>query len=185
MMSETWKPVLGWESTHEVSSLGNVRTVARLASWHHSRSRSLFNRLCPARPIKQWVGKKTGYPMVTLAAAGRKEHQAVHAMVLGAFVGARPSDRHVACHCDGSRTNNALSNLRWDTYEGNEADKLIHDTHIRGERNYKAKLTEIEVGAIRASGEKQDDLAKRYGVSQVCISLIQRRKNWSWLGKDE
>ena len=64
----------------------------------------------------------------------------------------------------------------------NELDKVRDGTHKRGERNNNVKLTENQVREIRKRhSETQQDLAKEFGVSQVSISLIIRKKNWAWL----
>jgi hypothetical protein len=52
---------------------------------------------------------------------------------------------------------------------------------IRGEDRTQAKLTEAAVLDMRARwpGEKQSDLAAEYGVSQMTVSNILRRKRWT------
>lgn len=183
-MTELWRPVVGFEESHEVSDRGDVRSLERTFLRRHNKSKRLVEYTYLGAPLRQWIGTETGYPMVDLRFNGACVKRAVHALVLEAFVCARPSKNHVACHSDGSRTNNSLTNLRWDTYEGNEADKLRHDTHVRGERNGIAKLTREDVRAIRASDELQQTLANRYGVTQVCISRIKLRKVWAWLDQE-
>ena len=45
-------------------------------------------------------------------------------------------------------------------------------------------MTEGDVRAIRAAvagGESQASVAKRYGVTQVCICFVVNRKTWAWL----
>lgn len=49
---------------------------------------------------------------------------------------------------------------------------------VRGEANNNAKLTAAAVQAIRASGETLAVLSERYGVSQVSLSAVRRRKTW-------
>jgi hypothetical protein len=49
-------------------------------------------------------------------------------------------------------------------------------------RGAKAKLTEDDVRVIRqrtASGEKQRDIARDFGVTQACVSLIHTRQQWA------
>jgi hypothetical protein len=51
----------------------------------------------------------------------------------------------------------------------------------RGERDGNARLTEPQVLEIRAryaAGERQDRLAAEFGVTQVNISCVVRRKTW-------
>jgi hypothetical protein len=52
----------------------------------------------------------------------------------------------------------------------------------RGERHYRAKLSEEDVREIlrlRGTGVLQKELASRYGVSQSHISLVGRRRSWA------
>jgi hypothetical protein len=86
-----------------------------------------------------------------------------------------------ACHNDGGRANNRVSNLRWDTHKNNERDKLAHGT---GRRSGGAKLTESIVREVRRrldSGERVGVIAKSVGVTSSAISLINLRKNWVWV----
>jgi HNH endonuclease len=51
---------------------------------------------------------------------------AVHQLVLKTFRGPRP-DGMVACHDDGRKTNNALTNLAWGTPSSNQLDRYRHE----------------------------------------------------------
>jgi hypothetical protein len=101
----------------------------------------------------------------------------VHQLVLEAFVGPRPESCE-ARHLDGDPSNNKLDNLAWGTKAENQADKLRHGTILRGTANPASKLNESDVLAIRASNERQVDLAHFYGVTQPIISAIRLRKIW-------
>lgn len=50
-----------------------------------------------------------------------------------------------------------------------------------GTANPRAKLTEVDVLAIRSSRGTQQELANKYGVSQAHISEIVLRKTWKHL----
>lgn len=50
--------------------------------------------------------------------------------------------------------------------------------HQRGATQWKARLTDDDVRAIRASAKKGVDLAMEYDVSTGCISQIKRRQTW-------
>jgi hypothetical protein len=66
---------------------------------------------------------------VTLSAEGRRKEVQVSVLVAEAFIGPRPTIKAHCCHEDGDLTNNAASNLRWDSAGGNLLDEVRHGTH--------------------------------------------------------
>jgi hypothetical protein len=123
------------------------------------------------------------YMQVTLFRDHRRHMKKLHLLLLGTFVGPAPSPRHQGCHNDGNSLNNRLSNLRWDTPEGNQADRLLHGTHLQGARNPRAILTPEDVLLVRAelssnNHRTQQQIAEHYGVTQGLISQIHRKACW-------
>jgi hypothetical protein len=89
-----------------------------------------------------------------------------------------------AHNCGGGRKGCCHpQHLEWKTTAENEADKLSHGTHNRGERNGQAKLTADDVRAIRrmAGAMTQEAIGRAFGVSRFLVSLILRRERWAWL----
>lgn len=117
-MSEVWKPVPGYEGVYEVSDLGRVRSLDRLDAAGHRRKGRIMR--LTARP--------DGYVQAGLHFGGHRKQLFVHRMVLLAFVGPAPEGME-ACHNDGNRTTNALTNLRWDTPSENQRDCVRHGAH--------------------------------------------------------
>jgi hypothetical protein len=73
---------------------------------------------------------RKGYEHVSLLIDDRGHRTIrVHQAVLLAFIGPRPEGMQ-GCHGDGNPRNNRLDNLRWDTREANEMDKLRHGTTL-------------------------------------------------------
>jgi hypothetical protein len=71
------------------------------------------------------------------------------------------------------------NHLRWATRKENEADKISHGTHNRGERHGQSKLTESMVLEILATKDLSHQIiASRYGVSRFAIDSIKNRKAW-------
>lgn len=68
--------------------------------------------------------------------------------------------------------------LRWATPAENSADRNIHGTHNRGERNGKTSLTPADVQEIRNAPPKLAELMDRYGVSKGCLSKIRAGTRW-------
>jgi hypothetical protein len=102
-------------------------------------------------------------------------------LVLLAFVGPRPAGME-ACHNNGDCTNDAVTNVRWDTPEANKADMIRHGATMRGEKSATAKLDWAKVRGIRrafASGEKRKfELAIENNVSRTLIGYIIKGTIW-------
>jgi hypothetical protein len=121
-------------------------------------------------------------PRVYLSRNGKLYQPSIASLVLTAFVGPRPAGMEV-CHSPDSNTaNNRLENIRWGTKLENENDKKQHGTTPAGERNPKAKLTELQVHKIRElhrNGVKTWDLVDRFGVSFSAIRNIVNGHLWT------
>ncbi|MEV4127158.1 NUMOD4 motif-containing HNH endonuclease [Nocardia sp. NPDC049707] len=126
---ERWLPVVGYEGRYSISSRGRVRSEDRffLRNGYQVRVRS--------RILKPIVMKSGGYHSVGLCANGSVQSRKVHALVLEAFVGPRPSGMEV-CHNNGVPTDNRLENLRYDTASANQLDKVIHGTHHNARKTH-------------------------------------------------
>lgn len=54
----------------------------------------------------------------------------------------------------------------------------------KGEKNFKAKLTEADVCAIFLDdSHTQEQLAAKYNVTQSTINHIKKGRTWAWLTK--
>lgn len=110
----------------------------------------------------------------------------VHILVAEAFLGSK-NEGDQCRHLDGDVSNNRLSNLVWGTPMENHQDKERHGTIPRGSRHTNAKLTDSQVVEIRKSfsgGERQCDIARRYGVAQGTINGIVRNRTRTRLSSD-
>lgn len=104
----------------------------------------------------------------------------VHIMVLEAFVGPRPVGFD-ARHKNGLRRDCRLKKLAWCSRSVNMMDKLKHDTHNRGERHWKSKLTPAQVKhlrCLRTKGARLEDLAEKFGVCRMTVYNIARKNTW-------
>lgn len=119
-MSETWRPVVGYEGQYEVSDQGRVRSLDRFLvySWRGKPC----ERFYPGKMLSLQVGSN-GYPHVMLRGVTTN----VHRIVTAAFYGPRP-DGLVCCHNNGDPTDNRLENLRYDTQSENQHDRRKHGT---------------------------------------------------------
>jgi predicted XRE-type DNA-binding protein len=142
-------------------------------------SNKLFSTL---NKMKQQEQK--GYLSVSLSIKNRSYKRFVHRLILETFVGPCP-DGMECRHKDGTRHNNDLSNLSWNTFSTNQKDRVKHGTSNRGERCGTAKLTNLQVAEIRKLLKEkhitQKDIAKIYGVSNPIISRINTGKIWRYI----
>jgi hypothetical protein len=175
-MIECWKPVLGYEDLYQVSDRGRVRRIAGGMG------------ACLGRILRR-RDNGVGYRFVTLYKEGKPRHRTVHSLVTEAFLGPRPDGLEVN-HKNGVRRDNRLGNLEYVT----RSENMRHAFDVlgrkagggggpRGEDHYCAKLTEVIVKEIRRlhaeGGISRCELARRYGVSDVSIGLVLRRKTWA------
>ncbi len=131
MSAERWRPVVDWEGLYEVSDHGRVRSLYRVIMRSNGRPKTI-----PARILRPGIAGRSrdnGYPLVSLWRSGAGSSEHVHVLVARAFIGPRPAGLFV-CHYDDVKTNNALSNLRYDTRAGNEADAIRNDRNHRNRK---------------------------------------------------
>lgn len=130
-----------------------------------------------------------GYPVVSLRRDNTAYQTYVHHLVAMLFIGERPPGMEV-CHNDGCRSNNVVTNLRYDTHKGNMADTVPHGTFspppiMRGVMNHNAKLTVGQVQELRAGYIKgsrthgSSAYARKFGVRQSVVWNALRGATWS------
>lgn len=133
--------------------------------------------------LKQQIGPH-GYLTVCLWKNKKSHTKLVHRLVLETFVGKCP-DGMEACHNNGVRTDNRLSNLRWDTRSNNFHDKIGHGTYQYGEQNPSAKLSKKTVLTIRELFDSNKktviELSKKFNIPYGTIYCIVKRLRWKYL----
>lgn len=127
--NETWRPVPGFEGTHEVSDHGRVRSLDRTTLRKDGTRTALRGRV-----LCQTVDRN-GHLYVDLHREQKRQRHYVHRLVLHVFVGGPPVG-YEGCHNDGNPANNHLSNLRWDTRSENVLDMVRHGTHNNASKTH-------------------------------------------------
>ena len=109
-LKEVWKSVnvLGYEARYEVSTYGNVRSLATGKTMSKSYHK--------------------GYCRVVFYKEGKRRRFRVHRLVMLTFVKNPRRKPHVN-HLDGNRSNNHISNLEWCTPKENfdHASQVLRD----------------------------------------------------------
>lgn len=112
----------------------------------------------------------------------RTKPKALHRLVLLAFIGDPPNLDYEACHRDGNRHNNCLTNLRWGTKAENTADKIRHGTHRKKIGARGTKLNKKQILHIKKLGQAgkytHQAIANKFQVSRQNISAILSNKRW-------
>lgn len=179
MTPEIYKLIPG-HHRHMVSNIGNVKTITSIVKCGN-RSRTI-----KGRQLKPTISK-FGYKRITLWDGGGRvgKWQYVHRLVLITFKSQPKKDKPFCNHKDGNKLNNDLNNLEWVSTQENglHAYKLGLSKGKSGESNNQAKLTNKQVARIRFLLKHtemfQRDIAKKYGVSQPTISLINQGLTWT------
>ena len=179
-MTETWRPVVGFETLYEVSDQGRVRSLdhasVRQRRDQYSGKTLSYIRRHRGRMLRPGPSS-SGHLSVAL---GRGNSRLVHALVLEAFVGPCPPG-HECCHGDDVPANNLLGNLRWGTRSDNLHDAVRNGGRAVGERASNAKLTANDVHAIRSEPARwgvHSALAKRFSVDESTIRQVRDGRAW-------
>ena len=177
-MKETWRPIPGYEETHEVSNLGRVRSLSKVICTKNGRIKNLKGRI-----LKQYLNPKgTGYFKVWLCRGNHDNKQfSVHRLVAMAFV-ENPNSKPQVNHMDCNSRNNKAVNLEWVT--PSEQIQHAYDNGLitldrRGVKNSQSKITPDDVRVIRRAEKSKADLAAQFGISISQIERIQRRVMWN------
>ena len=171
---EEWLDVPGYELKYQVSNLGRVRTKDYEIKDHwgngHTRTRRFQSHI-----LKPTMGNLHRRYSVKLSDENQVRRTfAVEQIVALAFLGQRPEGWHT-CHNDGSRDNNCLYNLRYDTPKGN-----AQDTQRHGRFSKPLTLDQVlEIEDMYDSGMWQADIAECFGYTQPGISAILRGKYYA------
>jgi hypothetical protein len=165
-MTETWKPVVGYEGLYEISDCGNIRTLYKN----------------PPRLLKPGTGT-SGYRYVQLTKDGTYLPKQIHRLVVEAFLGEIPDEVN---HKNGIKTDNRLENLE----KATRSENILHRVRVlgirpiinRGEDSGNAKFTETQIRTIRRmykNGYSYSQVAAQFGCTKSAICHIVKRRSWS------
>jgi len=155
-ISETWKPVAGYEGRYEVSDAGRLRKKT-------GQSIGLYRN-------------DQGYVLARLS--GPRRIVRVHRVVAEAFI-PRSDGKTCVNHLDCNPANNTVSNLEWCTQGENiryAASLGRMASPWKGKRSPSAKLSDSAVAAIRSEyaqgGVSWEALGRVHGISKRSIGRI-------------
>lgn len=131
-----------------------------------------------------WTGAKGtgGYGSFNLRGAAMKSHRVAWQFAYGEI----PKGSHHGTMCVLHRCDNPAcvnpSHLFLGTHGDNMRDMVRKKRHAqpnqKGEANRNAKLTEEQIRSIRIDTRSQYQIARDYGIHQMTVSDILRRRIW-------
>lgn len=183
-VNEIWKPIIGYEQFYEVSNLGNIKSLRRIAYYRNDPKRGYFKK---EKILKFTSNHGSKYKVVKLydgSAIGKV--WLVHRLVALHFV-PNYHNLRIVNHIDGDPSNNRSSNLEWCTNSYNT--RHAYETGLKKPENYKgsastsSKLTEKQVINIRleykVGNTSYPKLAKKYNISPSNVFTIVKRQTWN------
>ena len=150
-----------------------MRSIAGFDGYEIDESGNVYS-LFVKRLMKVKISS-AGYSSIGLRREGKYHWFNCHRLVLMTFGGhCDGTEKLQACHIDGDKRNNHISNLRWDTPAGNTRDKYHHGTMFnvkRGEQHHKAKLTIALVIKLRQEAQSKNctELSFLYGIPKLTV----------------
>jgi hypothetical protein len=139
---EQWRVIADFPN-YEVSDLGRIR---RRTDWRTKKAGELM----------RWHVGSTGYAMLILSHKGRRRMVKVHRLVLLAFVGPPPTERHIAAHNDGNPANSSdkswgpgFESQRAQTFRGRSG---LSKRTLRGQEGQNADFSAASIHGTRDGG---------------------------------
>ena len=128
-----------------------------------------------------WIGGVGRYGYFGIWKNGKTHVYTASRVSLALHTGEAPERAVVSRHtCDNTSCVNP-EHLIWGSQGDNVRDAVVRDRIQRGDRHYKAKLTDRIVREIRcrvAKGEKQNALVIEFGLSKSVVSKVVLRRAW-------
>lgn len=174
-MKEIWKDITGYEGYYQISNFGEVKSLSKTITRKNG-----VKVFMPEKILKQTLSNP-GYYSLILSKDTIKKNFRVHRLIASAFLPNTNQKKEVN-HINGIKTDNRIENLEWSTSSENKIHAfktgLKKPSNLKGIKNGRCKLTEINVLQIRKSALSNKELSIIYCVTPELIGQIKNRKRW-------
>lgn len=179
---EVWKDIDDYKGLYQVSTLGRVRSVERVAN--------NGNRI--GRIRKAYV-PLNGYPQVCLSNSNKHKTLNIHQLVANAFI-SNPHDLPQVNHKDEDKTNNCIFNLEWcdAKYNSNWGTNISRSAAARkNDPKRSISVTQLNTdGVLLASFQSAHEAERQTGIHHAnilacCLGERKTAGGYVWKYKDE
>ena len=164
---EIWKDIEDFEGYYQISNLGNVKSLQRLAKNKDG------HRIVKERILRQ-TKAGAGYLTVMLSKKQIAQRKIIHRLIALYFI-PNPQNKPCINHIDGNKLNNCINNLEWCTY-------LENNIHAYKNGLIPTKITQTEANQIRQlylTGEYiQSEIGEMFDLTQGTVGKIVRNELW-------
>lgn len=167
-MTEQWRTIKEFPE-YMISNKGRVWSKTRVIKYSSGK------RVFKTGGFKSQHCDKDGYKICGLIKNGEVSNQKVHRLVAKEFL---LNEKGQVNHKDGNKSNNNAENLEWCTPSENIKHSYLK---LNKKANVTSKLSSkniLEIRELKNDGMKQVEIAKKFKVSPMTISLIIRNKTW-------
>jgi len=174
---EKWKDILNHEGFYQVSNLGRIKSLNRLAKVRGGSFRKVKSSILRQRKNKGYCHVDLNYNLV-------KTTYQVHRIVAISFI-PNPKNKLIINHKNFKRDFNYYLNLEWCSYKENTQHAFINNrlNPRKGDNNSNSKLTEKKVLAIRRLHRMNPNynrftIASKLNVDESTIRNVISRKHF-------
>lgn len=178
LAGEEWRAVPGFGDFYEASSLGRIRSKARVVEKRH-KSGAMIKQQYGAKILSP-SADRDGYLSVSVGIDRKTFKVRIHHFVLMAWVGPRP-DGLIGCHNNGRPSDNRPENLRWDDHLGNMRDRKMHGNCAFGASHPMTTISEDTATIIAADPRNAHIISEEMGVSRRVVQRIKSGESWGHL----